>query len=494
MKFLNKYLYIALALFVGTACEPDLSDKLVTPDNGNDTAGALDFSNYIAVGNSLTAGYADGALYEEAQRLSYPSIIAQQVSTIGGGDFVQPIVSGAGFGVDASGLVGHLQITKVDPTNTANPVEFSRNTEVNAAAAFAKATETNINNYGVPGIRVADITLQGYGNSLTSTPAGNPYFFRLVPATDPLKTYLEVVAETSPTFFTCWLGNNDVLGYATSGGVAGVEGAGAAGAYMGGITPTALFEANYNAMIATLTQNGAEGVVVTIPNVTDIPFFTTIPVEAVRQAIVLDAGTAAALEAGYAGYNEAVRVWNENVPVALRRPKITFQEGANYPVIVDESLSDVPLPTGGFLPKYRIMTSEDLFLLTLPREQLPLGLGTQTAIPSQYTLTVAEQAHVAEAIGEYNDYIARVARNNSGIALWDANAFFSSFVTNGYKEGSLSMGSSFITGGAFSLDGVHATPRGYALVANQIISTMNEYFGVTVLPVKLQDYRTVKLQ
>lgn len=489
MKFLNKYFYIVAVLLVGTACEPDLEDILVKADNGNDTEGAIDAAKYVAIGNSLTAGFADGALYEEAQNLSFPNILANQFKDIGGGEFTQPIISGDGFGLEGTAIVGHFQVTKVD-RNANPPVEFSRNPDVNSAAAFEEVG-TNFNNLGIPGIRVADISFQGYGRNLVDASPGNPYFARLLPDTDQDKTYLEVVAESNPTFFTCWLGNNDVLGYATTGGAAGVDGA--PGTFLGGITPSALFKANYTAMISTLMNAGAQGVVITIPNVTDIPYFTTVTPAALRNAIVLDAATAAALNAGYADYNAGVNAWNNAVPESLHRPPLRFNAGNTFPVIVDESLADVPLPTGGFLPKYRFMTEEDLVLLPLPTDQIPLGLGTQMPIPSQYTLTVAEQGFVAEAIADYNAHIISTAVANPGIALWDANEFFSDFVKNGYTESSLVMTNTFVSGGAFSLDGIHATPRGYALVANKIIEAINEHFGVKILGVRLQDYRTVKL-
>jgi hypothetical protein len=47
------------------------------------------------VGNSLTAGYADGGLYLEGQQNSYPSIIAKQMALVGGGKFTQPLFTEA---------------------------------------------------------------------------------------------------------------------------------------------------------------------------------------------------------------------------------------------------------------------------------------------------------------------------------------------------------------------------------------------------------------
>jgi hypothetical protein len=92
----------------------------------------------------------------------------------------------------------------------------------------------------------------------------NPYYERiLTDAEVGNKTYLAKVTESNPTFFSCWLGNNDVLLFAVSGGQVP-------------ITPPAAFNGLYNAMINGLTQNGAQGVVANIPSVTSIPFLTTL--------------------------------------------------------------------------------------------------------------------------------------------------------------------------------------------------------------------------
>ena len=48
--------------------------------------------------------------------------------------------------------------------------------------------------------------------------------------------------------------------------------------------------------------------------------------------------------------------------------------------------------------------------------------------------------------------------------------------------------SEFATGGAFSLDGIHLTPRGYAIVANRIIEAVNSTYNSTVPMVNVGDY------
>jgi hypothetical protein len=56
-------------------CEPTID--VPAPSSGD-----ADFTNYVAVGNSLTAGYADNGLYADAQMQSYPAMIAGQINKI----------------------------------------------------------------------------------------------------------------------------------------------------------------------------------------------------------------------------------------------------------------------------------------------------------------------------------------------------------------------------------------------------------------------------
>ncbi len=49
----------------------------------------------------------------------------------------------------------------------------------------------------------------------------------------------------------------------------------------------------------------------------------------------------------------------------------------------------------------------------------------------------------------------------------------------------------FIEGGAFSLDGVHPNTRGYAIIANKFMETINDTYGANLTPVPVQDYRGI---
>ena len=229
------------------------------------SAGSADFSTYISVGNSLTAGYADGGLYREGQLNSYPSILASQFAKVGGGAFVQPLFTEA-----QSNGAGYLRLAGFTATGSPITANVTTNLAVRGgtrqAPLYTKFTDP-VNNLGVPGIRMADINTPGYGST-----QGNSYFERITPDATPFQTYLQRVQATvtalKPTFFTEWLGSNDVLGYATSGG--------ASPAASNSLTSVATFTANTGQVLDALTAGGAKGLVVTIPDVTGIPFFTTV--------------------------------------------------------------------------------------------------------------------------------------------------------------------------------------------------------------------------
>ena len=51
------------------SCKPNIEPEKPTKGDG------VDFSSYVAVGNSLTAGYADNSLYRSGQENSYPCLL-----------------------------------------------------------------------------------------------------------------------------------------------------------------------------------------------------------------------------------------------------------------------------------------------------------------------------------------------------------------------------------------------------------------------------------
>ncbi|MBL8000026.1 MAG: G-D-S-L family lipolytic protein, partial [Candidatus Kapabacteria bacterium] len=75
----------------------------------------------------------------------------------------------------------------------------------------------------------------------------------------------------------------------------------------------------------------------------------------------------------------------------------------------------------------------------------------------------------------YNSIIAAVVEaNKDRMALVDINSIFNAIAKNGYAmPGSAPLRKDYISGGIFSLDGVHPTRKGAALIATEFLRVIN---------------------
>jgi lysophospholipase L1-like esterase len=76
--------------------------------------------------------------------------------------------------------------------------------------------------------------------------------------------------------------------------------------------------------------------------------------------------------------------------------------------------------------------------------------------------------------------------------VFDAFTFLNDIKAHGILVDGVSANSSYISGGIFSLDGVHLTPRGYAIVANEYIKAINKTYNASIPTVNISNYRGVK--
>ena len=231
--------FLALGI-IATSCSEDNEVAVMTTSLD---AGSADFSTFVSVGNSLTSGYTDNALFIAAQENSFPNIMAQKMALVGGGEFKQPLMADniGGLTVGGNMIAGprlYLNMSTLRPAVlNAVPTTDLLN---NPTGPF--------NNMGVPGAKSFHLLAPGYGNLANlSLGLANPYFIRM--ASSPNATVLQDVVAQSPTFFTMWIGNNDILGYATGGAPAGSPFNGVSGtAY----TEPAFFEYVYGGIMSTM--------------------------------------------------------------------------------------------------------------------------------------------------------------------------------------------------------------------------------------------------
>ncbi len=478
MKIFNLYKSIgvlALAITLLTSCSNDQywSDP-VTETLPALTSGSADFSNYVALGASFSAGVSSGSLFIASQNNSFPNLLSGALANAGGGEFRQPMVSDNIGGL----LLGGVQI--VGPRlyfNGVGPVylDATPTTEV-----------TNIltgpfNNMGVGGAKSFHFVAPGYGN-LAGVPLGlaNPYFARM--ASSPNATVLEDAVSQDPTFFTISvMGGNDVLGYATSGGV-GTDQTGNLDPSTYGsndITDPNVFASVENSIVAALTANGAKGVLSNVPYVTDLPYFTTVPFNAVP----LDAATAALLNGAFAEYNGGLLlVESLGLITAEERASrtISFSEGQNAVTLVDEDLTDL---SALGLPNYRQATSNDLVVLpassfigTLVDNNPQLINGVSVPLADNWVLTDIETQNVLTATDAYAATVEALA-DTYGLAFVDLRLVLAEAATTGIMFDEFIMATNLVTGGLVSLDGVHLTARGYGLMANKFLEAIDATYG-----------------
>jgi lysophospholipase L1-like esterase len=497
----KKILFIALLAAGFAACEPEFEHELTNADY---SAGEANFSSYVAIGNSLTAGYMDSSVSRVGQGYSYPNLLAQQFALVGGGEFTQPSyaedVNNLGGIAGLPGFTNRLVLN----ASTQSPVPIAGTSTITLTPQ-AKA----FHNAGVPGAKSFHLLLPGYGNAAgLATGTANPYFVRT--ATSGSATVLGDAMSLNPTFFTNWIGSNDVLAYATSGGI-GVNQAGNMNPATYGsndITDPTYFAGVYSTIMNTLTANGAKGVVMTIPNVTSIPFFTTVPYNPLT-ASALGKGNEAVGQATIQQLNTSLYGPMKQILTLVGqgdRISLLSATGGNPLLIKDETLTNVQAQLtlafsanpqtapyaaslGAIYGQVRQATANDLVLLTtrsvISSEAAgvpaPFNVyGVTYPLQDQHVLIPSEIAALNTATTAFNGSIKQIAASKN-IAVADMNAILNQLVTGlPFEDGQVYTAAYFSTARAnttvFSLDGVHPNARGYALITSEIIKVINSYY------------------
>jgi len=525
MKF--KYSWLPV-LFIGlVACDvnndldPIQDNTPIAPEVALES-GSVDFSKYVAVGASFTAGFTDNALFKAAQENSFPNTLASKFAMVGGGTFTQPLMKDNFGGLI---LAGNPVLT--DPTkpesrvfnerlifNGSGPAPLkSVNPAAMSTTDFALNNPTGpFSNLGVPGAKSFHLLAPGYGNLANFPGAANPYAIRVAGNTD--SSILELAIAQQPTFFTLSeFGGNDVLGYAVSGG----DGSNL-------ITPIAMFDGALNQTVNALTANGAKGLIANLPYITSLPHFTTVPYAPLDPSNPDFGPLIPTLNTVYGAVNLVFDAVN------MPERKVVFSAtAANAVVIKDENLTDlsaviaqglgsnpafVPfvqglgLPAqaaplvaqllGGYYGQSRPATASDLLVLpsssiigevndtakeALMAQGIPEALAAQFSaegvtlpLADKWVLTPEEQLEIKTATDLYNASLTAIAADK-GLALVDFNGVLQEASVTGLPFDDYTMTTSLVFGGLVSLDGIHLTARGYALMANKMLEAIDITYG-----------------
>lgn len=276
---------------------------------------------------------------------------------------------------------------------------------------------------GVPGAFVNDVlnTLPPLLTATNLTPEQQITqlvigFPGILDAPDLVKTQLGWAEALNPTTIFVWIGNNDAL-------VADETGTPAS------MTPLATFTTEFTQLMTDLSkQTNANLVVANIPDVTLVPYLT--PALTVLEEACMDA-YGSVTPTCIAGMSQLLGI----------QPASSTYAG------------DLVNPTG--------------------LAEVPLILQGKQAPPITDSgfLSAAEVVEVQNMVLAYNQVIQQQV-SAVGATLVDIHSVFENAATKGVTVNGYTATFGYL-GGLFSLDGVHPTNTGYAVLANAFIDAMN---------------------
>lgn len=390
---------------------------------------AQNFSSYVTLGDSITAGFMNAGLAQSGQEASYASLLAQAA---GAGSWELPLISNPGM----PGMYSLQSLATGSP-------EFYIPSQAEWGMPLNATLERPYNNLAVPGADLNDMILTTGDITRVKTGTATPdtLMFDLI-LRNNTNSALELATALQPTFITMWIGNNDALPAALTATAAP------------GFTLTLIdeFEQNYNNSLAFLTTvTSADIVVFTIPEGAILPFATTLP------PVVVNPAT-----------SEPVLIDGQPVPLI----------GSNGPVAMDSfiTLGAAPLLAQGFGIPVELGGNG----MPLPDDADFLA-GTPGVI-----IRADEMALIQQYIRAYNDIIYDAAATY-GARVFDVRPIYASYMTTGVTYGAITLTGSFLTGGIFSYDGLHQNEMGHGDLAVNLIDFLNDEFGGDIPQINMAD-------
>ena len=392
--------------------------------------GSADFTKFVAIGDSISAGFGAGSLNERHQVFSPPAIVAQQVgltlctpaASATDNCFAQPLIS-------FPGLPQGEIVLGLTPTGSLGPVVIP-----GAGGPEMAGFGRPYNNLAVPGYTV------GAALALTGSEANSGLGQVILRG---LGSEVDQAIALHPTFVMIWLGANDVLGAVSVGNPAGLP-------------TTATFTAQYNTVLDKLVAGAASAgmVVGTLP--TD---FRSLPLTGTLPPVVFDSNF------------QPVSVGGQTFPL------IYIPAGTTTPAPVPPGsvvlLSALPaIQTGvGMPPQLKAFP---------PFNALP---NVGTPLTDANIITPTELTAFTTRITEFNAAITAAAASHN-VALADVKSLYDRIAiatpSNPIVIGPFAFTRQFATGGLFAMDGTHFSDLGYILFANEFIKAINANYGTHI--------------
>ncbi|HEV8399652.1 MAG TPA: hypothetical protein VGQ18_07400 [Gemmatimonadales bacterium] len=376
------------------------------------------FERYVSMGNSITAGFQSAGINDSTQSQAYPALLANAMRS----PYFPPLLNRPGCPPPFTNVFTQARVGGGTPTTC-------------ALRKTPAVPPPYVSNVAVPGAEVLDI----YNNLDTASNANVLTTFILGGLTQA-----QMMTRAQPTFVSIWIGNNDVLGAATS-------------ATNGGdttkITSVVNFQARSTAAFDAVEAAGPRGaVVIGVANVTLIPFFSRgATYWAIKNGLVPGAA-----------FPPTFTVDNNCAPIATGIP------GARG----DSTL--VPFPYGALLLGTAqaggpaTLSCAD----TVPRVVVPAELRRLVATVTAYnTFDSAQAATRGWAWVNPNPLLAALATDTAQVRAFP-------YFPQGNAGDTVAVRRPF--GRAFSLDAVHPSASTHKTIANALRTAINAKYGTSI--------------
>lgn len=420
MKTLYLKVFFAVLSFCAfTSCKPKYTEPVLT-------TGDADFTRFVMIGDGFSAGYMDDAMYHEGQKSGLAELLANQFKTVGSSTFSTRFINPNSLGSNKNGQA-RLILGYSDDCNgvsSLSPVRAATVGDLNIITTFTFSGDALYSNLTIPGMGIMNVLAPNYAQF-------NPFYAWV--ASSETSSVLADAVEQDPTFFGLYLGVEDVMNFARVGGA------------VNNLPSVEEFAQNYNHIVQQLKANGANGFVATIPDVTAMPYFRTIPFNGLNIQNSSDADLLN-LIFGPLGFN--------------------FGVGSNPFTIVDPEANDFSV---------RQIAPGELLLLNIPLDSVRCHrMGSLYPFRNEFVLTAIEQEFLKNTINAYNQVIRNLA-STYNLALVETNPIYQKLLS-GFMFNGARFSAQFVSGGAYSLDGIHLNPKGSAILANEFIKTINAHF------------------
>ncbi|HEU4700362.1 MAG TPA: SGNH/GDSL hydrolase family protein [Gemmatimonadales bacterium] len=200
------------------------------------------FQRYVAMGNSITAGFQSGGINDSTQAQSYAVLVAQQAGV--SQSFFVPYLN-------RPGCPAPIQVNSVNP-----PVLVGGSTTPGCALRRPIGSMPFVSNVAVP-------NATSFSPLSNTDPASNTNILTQMILGG--RTQVQAMQAAKPTFVSAWIGNNDVLGALTSRTNPGNPAL---------VTPLPVFQANYKALVDSIAATGAKAILIGVADVASIPYAT----------------------------------------------------------------------------------------------------------------------------------------------------------------------------------------------------------------------------